>query len=256
VGALERRVRSSEGRRSPPEPARLDVLFEDNHLLAANKPPGIVTQPAGGDVDSLEARAKEWVRRTKGKPGAVFLHAVHRLDREASGVVLFARTSKALSRLNEEIRARRVEKIYHAWVEGLPPAEEGMLTSWLAHGEHAARVVREGAKGAKRATLAYRALRRHEDLTLLEIRLETGRYHQIRAQLAAAGCPVAGDGRYGSRAPTPGRILLHHRRLTIAHPVRKEPVVIEAEYPPGWPGRRAAPASPMPVRRPRARREA
>jgi 23S rRNA pseudouridine1911/1915/1917 synthase len=221
--------------------APLAVLLQDNHLLAANKPPGLLCQPTEREADSLESRAREWVRRAKDKPGNFFLHAVHRLDREASGVVLFARTSKALSRLNEEIRGRRVEKTYHAWVEGLPPAEEGVLTHWLVHGEHSARIAREGAPGAKRASLAYRALRRVEDLTLLEIRLDTGRYHQIRAQLAAAGCPIAGDGRYKSREPTPGRILLHHVRLAFVHPVRKERVVIEADYPSAWPGRRAGP---------------
>jgi 23S rRNA pseudouridine1911/1915/1917 synthase len=216
--------------------AEVVVLFEDNHLLAANKPPGLLTQPSRSEVDALETRAKEWVRRAKDKPGAVFLHAIHRLDRDVSGVVLFARTSKALSRLNEAIRSRRVEKIYHALVEGLPPEEAGVLEHHLAHGSHTAKVVSATAHGAKRATLAYRALRHVDGLTLVEIRLETGRYHQIRAQLAAAGCPIAGDGRYGSRRPTPGRIALHHRRLTIAHPVTKADVVIEAPYPAGWPG--------------------
>jgi 23S rRNA pseudouridine1911/1915/1917 synthase len=244
-----------------PEVTRADsgelvVLLEDNHLLAANKPPGLLTQPTERDEDSLETRAREWVRRTKDKPGNVFLHAVHRLDREASGVVLFARTSKALSRLNEEIRARRVEKIYHAWVEGMPPEEEGTLTNWIAHGEHAAKIVKASASGAKQATLAYRALRRIEDLTLLEIRLDTGRYHQIRAQLAAAGCPISGDGRYRSREPTPGRILLHHRRLTVAHPVQKGTVVIEADYPSGWPGRRVSSTTGPPSRRTGRRRPA
>lgn len=218
-----------------PLPA-LAILFEDNHLLAANKPPGLLTQPSGRREDSLEARAKEWIRRTKAKPGAVFLHAVHRLDRDVSGVVLFARTSKALSRLQEQMRGRRVVKIYHALVEGLPPHEAGVLEDWLTHGTHRAHVAKPDTRDAKLARLEYRCLRHDDGRTLVEVQLETGRYHQIRAQLAAAGCPIAGDARYGSRHPTPGRIALHHRRLEIEHPVRKEPVSIEAPYPAGWPG--------------------
>jgi 23S rRNA pseudouridine1911/1915/1917 synthase len=213
----------------------LDVLLEDNHVLAANKPPGLLTQPSGRAEDSLETRAKERIRRAKAKPGEVFLHAVHRLDRDVSGVVLFARTSKALARLAEEIRARRVVKVYHALVEGVPEDESGVLEHWLVHGSHRADVAPAGTKGAKPARLAYRRLRAVDRLVLVEVRLETGRYHQIRAQLAAIGCPVAGDGRYGSRRPTPGRIALHHRRLEIAHPVREGPIAVEAPYPEGWP---------------------
>jgi 23S rRNA pseudouridine1911/1915/1917 synthase len=175
---------------------------------------------------------------------------VHRLDREVSGVVLFARTSKALSRLNEEIRTRRVEKIYHALLEGVPLEKNGVLEHWLVHGSHAAKVVPAGSTGARLARLEYRALRHDEGLTLVEVRLETGRYHQIRAQLAEMGCPIAGDGRYGSRRATPGRIALHHRRLTFAHPVRKEMVGIEAPYPAEWP---SAWVSAPPIRQ--ARRE-
>ena len=213
----------------------VEILLEDNHLLALNKPPGLLTQPSGRIEDSLEAQAKEWVRRTKAKPGAVFLHAVHRIDREVSGVVLFARTSKALSRLQEEMRARRVVKVYHALLEGLPPEEIGVLDDWLVHGEHRARVVKAGAKEAKRSQLEYQVLKHLDGLTLVEVLLQTGRYHQIRAQFQAAGCPIAGDGRYGSREPTPGRIALHHRRLEILHPVRKQTIAIEAPYPKGWP---------------------
>ncbi len=213
----------------------LDLLLEDNHLLAANKPPGLLTQPSGRSEDSLEARAKEWVRAAKGKPGEVFLHAVHRLDREVSGVVLFARTSKALGRLQEEMRARRAVKVYHALLERMPPEEEGVLEHWLAHGEHRARVAKAGSRDAKASRLEYRVLKHLGEVVLVEVLLHTGRYHQIRAQFAAAGCPVAGDGRYGSRAPTPGRIGLHHRRLEILHPVRKVTIAIEAPYPRGWP---------------------
>ena len=242
MGAMERRVSED-----------LAVLFEDNHLLAVNKPAGVLTQPSDTVEDSVETRAKEWVRRVKEKPGAVFLHAVHRLDREVSGVVLFARTSKALSRLNEEMRSRRVEKIYHALVEGVPPRESGVLEHWLVHGSHAAKVVPAGSTGARLARLEYRALRHDDGLTLVEIRLETGRYHQIRAQLSEMGCPIAGDGRYGSRHATSGRIALHHRRLTFAHPVRKEPVGIEAPYPAEWPSAWVITPAVRRARRERAR---
>lgn len=222
------------------DPTPLDILLEDNHLLAANKPPGLLTQPSGTGQDSLEARAKEWVRRTKGKPGAVFLHAVHRLDREVSGVVLFARTSKALARLNEALRGRSVEKIYHAVVEGTPPNDQGTLEHWLTHGSHRAQVSAKETAGAKHCTLAYRLIQSTGVVGLVEVRLLTGRYHQIRAQLAAVGCPILGDARYGSDRATPGRIALHHRRMELDHPVREERVVIEAGYPAGWPDVRDA----------------
>ena len=216
--------------------AAVVVLLEDNHLLALNKPPGLLTQPSPAEADSLENRAKEWIRRTKQKPGQVFLHAVHRLDRDVSGVVLFARTSKALARLQESIRSRKVTKIYHALVESLPEEETARLEHWLVHDSHHARVVKPHAREAKLAVLEYRVVRHVYELFLLEVKLETGRYHQIRAQLAAIGCPIAGDGRYGSRYPAKGRIALHHRSLVIAHPVKNEEVAIEAPYPVDWPG--------------------
>lgn len=216
--------------------AALDVLYEDNHLVAAGKPPGLLTQSSGRDEDSLEERAREWVRVRRDKPGNVFLHAVHRLDRDVSGVVLFAVTGKALSRINEQMRQRRVRRVYHALVSGAPPAEAGRLEHWLAHRRHRAEVVAAGAPGARRCELTYRVLARRGGVSLLEVELETGRYHQIRAQLADAGCPILGDDRYGNREPGPaGGIGLHHRRLELEHPVRREPLVIEAPYPAGWP---------------------
>jgi 23S rRNA pseudouridine1911/1915/1917 synthase len=227
VGSLDGRVSGT---------AHLDVLLEDNHLLAASKPPGLLTQPSPAEIDSLETRAKEWIRWTKNKPGQVFLHAVHRLDRDVSGVVLFARTSKALGRLQETIRAREVTKIYHALVESMPEREADRLEHWLVHDSHRARVAKPHAADAKLAILEYRVLSHVYEMFLLEVKLETGRYHQIRAQLAAIGCPIAGDGRYGSHHAAKGRIALHHRRLVLAHPVRDEEVVIEAPYPADWPG--------------------
>jgi len=211
----------------------LAILYHDNHLLAVAKPAGLLTQESGTGRDSLEAQAREWVRAEKNKPGGVFLHAVHRLDTVVSGVVLFARTSKALGRLNEQIRAGETEKIYQALIEGLPPQPEGTLIHWLRHGGGRAEVVREGTEGGRRCVLHYRTLeRRSLEGALLEIRLETGRYHQIRAQLAAIGCPVAEDVKYGAVRRWSGEgIALHHSRLTVFHPVTREPLIIQAPLP-------------------------
>ncbi len=207
------------------------ILFADNHLLAVNKPAGLLSQDSGTGLRNLEDWAREWVRVDKNKSGAVFLNAAHRIDKVVSGVVLFARTSKALSRLNEDIRKRACRKIYHALVEGAPKKPAAELVHWLSHENHRAELSREGAAGAQRAALSYVTLKRVGALTLLEIDLETGRYHQIRAQLAAMGTPIAGDVKYGAAARSKdGAIALHHRRLEVTHPTLKKPVVIEAPY--------------------------
>ena len=177
------------------------VLFEDNHLLAVNKPAGLLTQDSGTGLRNLEDWARDWVREDKNKTGNVFLNAVHRIDKAVSGIVLFARTSKALSRLNEDIRDRKCTKIYHTLVEGAPPDRSARLVHWLSHENHRAELCGEGGQGAQRAVLSYRTLKKSGNLTLLEVDLETGRYHQIRAQLAAIGCPIAGDIKYGSSVP-------------------------------------------------------
>ncbi|MCF7849033.1 MAG: RNA pseudouridine synthase [Kiritimatiellales bacterium] len=214
------------------------ILFADNHLLAVNKPAGMLTQDSGTGLPNVEDWAREWVRVDKNKTGAVFLNAVHRIDRAVGGVVLFARTSKALSRLNEDIRNRDCKKIYHALVEGAPAKPAAELIHWLSHAHHRAEVCREGDEGAQRAVLRYRTLRQSGTLTLLEVDLETGRYHQIRAQLAAIGCPIAGDEKYGAKKKSDsGDIALHHYRLEVTHPTLKEPVIIQAPYPaesPWW----------------------
>ena len=221
------------------------VLYADNHLLAANKPADLLSQDSGTGRRNLEDWAREWVRADKNKVGAVFLNAVHRIDRAVSGVVLFARTSKALSRLNADIRQRNCKKTYHALVEGTPPKATGRLVHWLAHENHRARVCREGEPGGKRAVLAYRAIGPAiGKFQLLEIELETGRYHQIRAQLAAMGMPIAGDAKYGAKRKAPdGSIALHHRRLEIVHPTRKEQMAFQAPYPAGSPWWEAVPES-------------
>lgn len=235
---------------------KLDVLYHDNHLLAVNKPAGLLTQPSGTNQDNLEDRAKAYIKDVKNKPGNVYLHAVHRLDKAVSGAVLFACTDKALSRLNADMRARRFSKIYHAVVCGTLPQTEGSLKHWLTHGEFRAEVSSADNPDAKECLLDYRVLSSSVDrtsssggnspagnsgptagkTTLLEIQLHTGRYHQIRAQLAALGCPIVGDEKYGSKVKLPGgTIALHHARLTVNHPVTKEDIVIKAPYPQHFP---------------------
>lgn len=210
----------------------MEIVFIDNHLLAADKPHNLLTQPSGTERDSLEAQAKLFIKNEFHKPGNVFLEAVHRIDKQACGIVLFARTSKALSRLTEQIRNGSCRKIYRALVTGRMPKDEGVLEDWLIHDDFKAVVASPGSNGAKRATLRYRLLETRPDgHSLLEIQLETGRYHQIRAQLAHAGCPIVGDDRYGSRESYKnGAVALQHASLTILHPITKEPITFEAKH--------------------------
>jgi len=207
------------------------VLYEDNHLIAVNKPAGMLTQPAEGINDSLENTVKEYLKNKYSKPGNVFLGVVHRLDRPVSGIVIFAKTSKALSRVNAMIRDREMRKTYCALVEGHLKEDSGILEHFLRHGDHIAHVCRPHDPGAKIARLHYKTLEKNETTTLLEIDLETGRYHQIRAQCAAVGCPIVGDAKYGSRTPfADGAIALHHSCLKLHHPVTKTLLHIECRY--------------------------
>ena len=210
----------------------MEIVYIDNHLLAADKPHNLLTQPSGTERDSLEAQAKLFIKNEFHKPGNVFLEAVHRIDKQACGIVLFARTSKALSRLTEQIRNGSCRKIYRALITGRMPKDEGVLEDWLIHDDFKAVVASPGSDGAKRATLCYRLLETRPDgHSLLEIQLETGRYHQIRAQLAHAGCPIVGDDRYGSREPYKnGAVALQHASLTILHPITKEQITFEVKH--------------------------
>lgn len=210
----------------------IDVLYEDNHLLVVNKPAGLLTQPSGTEQDSLERRAKLWIKEKYQKPGNVFLEAVHRLDKPASGIVVFGRTSKALTRLNAAIRDKRTQKIYYALVEGHPPAQEGILEDYIVHDEFHAQVVAKGSPEAKIARLSYKVIKQNKTTTLLEIELETGRYHQIRLQLSAIGCPIVGDLKYGSKRKLGfDAIALHHTRLQIPHPTQNNIMIFEAPLP-------------------------
>ncbi len=209
--------------------SRVVIVYQDNHLLVLDKPAGLLTQPSGTDQDSLEAQGKSWVKEVSNKPGNVYLHAVHRLDRPVSGLVLFARTSKALSRLQESLREKETAKTYLAIVEGALSSLEGKLSHYLVHEEHSTRVVSAQTAKSKLATLTYKVLATQQKTSIVEVQLETGRYHQIRAQFAAIGHPILGDLKYGSRLSfLPGAIALHHWRFQVKHPVSKELTLFEA----------------------------
>ena len=216
----------------------IDVLYEDNHIIAVNKPAGLLTQPTDLESDSLEIRVKAWIKEKYQKPGNVFVGVIHRLDKPVSGLVIFAKTSKALSRLNEAIRSREMQKTYCALVEGIPQKKQDTLTHFLKHDDHFSYIVNKNDPDAKLARLHYETLKTFEKTTLLQIILETGRYHQIRCQLAAIGHPIIGDRRYGAKkaqnilADLPqNAIALHHTRLSLSHPVTKEVLTIEAPLP-------------------------
>lgn len=212
----------------------LDVIYEDNHLLVVNKPAGLLTQPNEEGSDSVEGRAKEWIKQKYQKPGNVFLGVVHRLDKPVSGIVVCAKTSKALSRLNASMRSKELKKIYTALVEGAPNDESGILENYLKHDDHHAYVCNAADKDGKLARLHYRVLKRFKNSSLLEIILETGRYHQIRCQCATAGFPVVNDIRYGAKPKSEmprDQIALHHSKLELKHPVTDARLTFEAPLP-------------------------
>lgn len=208
------------------------ILYEDNHLLVVSKPAGILTQPSGTQQKNLEDICKAWIKETYQKPGNVFLEAVHRLDKPVSGIVVFARTSKALSRLNAFMRAQKFNKIYCAVVTGVIDPSDGVLEHYLLHDEYQSIVAAANTPQAKSCRLSYRLLKNNEQHSLLEVTLETGRYHQIRAQLAAAGYAIVGDVKYKSREfYIPEAIALHHSALTFPHPTLDKFVEIQAPLP-------------------------
>jgi 23S rRNA pseudouridine1911/1915/1917 synthase len=208
------------------------ILYEDNHLLVVNKPAGILTQPSGTQQKNLEESCKAWIKETYHKPGNVFLEAVHRLDKPVSGIVVFARTSKALSRLNAFMRDQKFNKIYCAVIGGVMKPSEGVLEHYLVHDEYQSVVAAPHTPQAKLCRLSYRLLKHNDQHSLVEIILETGRYHQIRAQLAAAGYSIVGDVKYkNSEAYTPDAIALHHSALTFPHPTLEKSVEVQAPLP-------------------------
>jgi 23S rRNA pseudouridine1911/1915/1917 synthase len=196
------------------------ILYCDNHLLIVNKEAGVVTQP------DLTERAKGWVKNAYKKPREVFLEPIHRLDRPVSGLVLFARTSKALSRLQLMMREKRIQKKYHALVEKFPYQPGGRLVHYLKHALFRAQIVPSSDPDAKEAVLDYRVLERRKKGVLLEIDLITGRYHQIRIQLATIGCSIIGDVAYGSNQSWPVGIALCSVYLGFEHPVTHQKIEI------------------------------
>lgn len=211
-----------------------EVLYEDNHIIIVNKRSSDLVQGDSTGDEPLDSIIRGYIREKYNKPGEVFLGVVHRLDRPVSGCVVYARTSKALSRLSELFRSREVRKIYWAIVTSRPPAEEGTLSNYLKKNEkqNKSYVYDSEVKGSKPAELSYRLLARSDRYYLLEVDLHTGRHHQIRAQLAAAGCPVKGDLKYGARRSNEGGgISLHSRRISFTHPVRKTEISAEAPLP-------------------------
>lgn len=213
-----------------------DILYEDNHLLVVNKHAGDLVQPDPSGSEALENEIKAYIKQRDAKPGAVFLGVVHRIDRPVSGAVLFAKTSKALVRLNEMIREGRILKIYRALVEQTPDPEEGELRHYILRDgrTNRSRALDTPRAEAKEGRLRYRTVSRATHYTLVEVELLTGRHHQIRAQLARIGCPIRGDLKYGARRSIPGGgISLHSFSVEFDHPVRGERIRVEAPYPTG-----------------------
>jgi 23S rRNA pseudouridine1911/1915/1917 synthase len=217
----------------------LEILFEDNHCLAVCKPAGRLSTHFEGREETLDRDAKAYLKAKYRKPGNVFLGVVHRLDRPVSGVLLFARTSKAAARLAEQFREGTVEKVYWAVVEGEVESPAGSMEDWLRKDRERGRVevVEPGEPGARQALLHYQQRASHGGLTLLEVRPQTGRTHQLRVQLAHRGRPIYGDARYGAVHTFGRAVALHARSLTFLHPVRYEPITLTAEMPRAWRGR-------------------
>lgn len=212
----------------------LQVLYEDNHLIAVSKRAGDIVQGDQTGDTPLSEIVKQYIKRKYEKPGEVFLGLVHRLDRPTTGIIIFARTSKALERMNALFASRETRKTYWAVVNEPPPEPEGRLVHYMQRNpkQNKSYAHPADAPGRKKAALRYRILKELDRYYLLEIELETGRHHQIRAQLSAIGCSIKGDLKYGAPRSNPdGGIHLHARSLEFIHPVRKEPVRIVAGPP-------------------------
>ncbi|MDR0812232.1 MAG: RluA family pseudouridine synthase [Paludibacter sp.] len=212
----------------------MTILYEDNHIIAVNKTCSEIVQGDKTGDEPLSEQLKRYIKEKYAKPGEVFLGVVHRLDRPVSGVVLFARTSKALTRLNEMFKTREIEKTYWAIVKNPPKETEGRLEHYLVRNEKQNKsfAYDEEVPNSKRTALTYRQLAKTDNYYILEITLETGRHHQIRSQLAKIGCPIKGDLKYGSpRSNTSGGISLHARSVGFVHPVTKEKIEITAPPP-------------------------
>ena len=212
----------------------MQVVYEDNHIIIVYKESGEIVQGDKTGDTPLAETVKAYIKEKYAKPGAVFLGVVHRLDRPVCGLVVFARTSKALSRLNDMFRKGEVHKTYWALVQNQPALPEGTLEHWLTRNEkqNKSYAYPREVPGSKKAILKYRLIGQSERYYLLEIKLLTGRHHQIRCQLSAMGCPIKGDLKYGSkRSNADGSISLLSHRIDFIHPVSKEHIVVESPLP-------------------------
>ena len=212
----------------------MEVVYEDNHIIIVNKQSGEIVQGDKTGDRPLSDIVKDYIKEKYAKPGAVFLGVVHRLDRPVSGLVVFARTSKALSRLNKMFAEGEVHKTYLAITKNAPRDNEGTLTHWLVRNEkqNKSYAYEQEKPNAKKAILKYHVLSHSDNYSLIEVQLLTGRHHQIRCQLAAIGCPIKGDLKYGAPRSNPdGSISLLSRRVEFVHPVSKETIIAEAPLP-------------------------
>ena len=212
----------------------MKVIYEDNHIIVVNKASGEIVQGDKTGDESLCDTLKQYLKEKYNKPGNVFVGLPHRLDRPVSGVVIFAKTSKALERLNNMFRVGEVKKIYWAITKNKPLVAEGELSHWILRNEKMNKsfAYRKEVDGSKHALLNYRTLASSDNYTLIEVELKTGRHHQIRCQLSAMGCPIKGDLKYGAKRSNPdGSISLHARYVEFVHPVSKQPIKITAPVP-------------------------
>ena len=212
----------------------MEVVYEDNHIIIVNKQSGEIVQGDKTGDRPLSDIVKDYIKEKYQKPGAVFLGVVHRLDRPVSGLVVFARTSKALTRLNKMFAEGEVHKTYWALVKNAPQKTEDTLTHWLVRNEKQNKSYAYATEkpNAKKAILKYRLIGKSDNYSLLEVQLMTGRHHQIRCQLAAIGCPIKGDLKYGAPRSNPdGSISLLSRKMEFVHPVSKERITVEAPLP-------------------------
>ncbi|MDR2388699.1 MAG: RluA family pseudouridine synthase [Tannerellaceae bacterium] len=215
----------------------MEIIYEDNHIIAVSKACGEIVQGDKTGDTPLSEQLKEWLKEKYQKPGNAFVGVTHRLDRPVSGAILFAKTSKALSRLNDMFRFGQVKKTYWAMVKNPPPQEEGQLIHWISRNElqNKSYSYDEERPHSKQAVLSYKLIGRTDAYYLLEIHPQTGRHHQIRSQLAKIGCPIKGDLKYGAKRSNPdGGISLHAHSLEFVHPISQTAVRIVAPLPPGY----------------------
>lgn len=214
--------------------SNLQVIYEDNHIIVVNKRAGDIVQGDKTGDKPLSDVVKEYIAEKHNKPGKVYLGVVHRLDRPTTGIVLFAKTSKALPRLNKLFAEKTAHKTYWALVKNTPPKTEDTLIHWLKKNpkNNKSTAYRKEIDASKKAILHYKTLKKLDNFYLLEINLETGRHHQIRVQLSTIGCSIKGDLKYGfDRSNKDASISLHARRLEFIHPVKKERISLEADLP-------------------------